>query len=481
MFRHNKFAITALGTICLSACGDDSPTNPPAVSADAGSDAASSETSVPEEAGSPPKTTCENIATQCADYDDVDGLGNLCLRTADVADVDQCEALSETCLAVCTPNGEPPPVSEAAQDVTAEECDRQVGEPCHPEDFGTGLGPLCHRVGHSGNVTWCSAVYDQCVALCGGAEAHPESDGGHNDAATDAGLLHLTLQFGAVIGDEAFACGREYENVGSANSRVTPQDFRFYVSNIALVDGDGNEVPFTIDDVSPFQGGGVALLDFEDGTGACSNGNSATNTTISGSVPLGVYTGIKFSTSVPESLNHQDPTMLPAPLQAGDMTWGWLYGYKFLKAELLQVLPSIDAAAPGEIPITDAGALRDAGFFDAGVLADASAPMAGAGMLHVGSTLCSNASSADAGDNHGAAPTMSCQRPNRNAITLGDFDPESDIILANVGAMFAGSDLSQMAMCHFGQDACIPMFESVGLSVESGQPIDTQDAFRLQE
>lgn len=487
MKRWTKLAPVVLGTLWLSACGDDESAAGPLVSPPDGGDAAvvSSEPSMDEDSGTPAPSWCSNIALECADYDDVDGLGNLCLRTAADDDAAQCEALSETCDAVCKPNGEPPAVSEAARNVTAEECDRQVGEPCHPEDFGTGLGALCHRVGHSGNVAWCAAVYDQCVELCGGAEPVPGTDAGPTDAATDAGGVALTLQFRAVVGDQPFACGAEYTNVGTSHSTVTPQDFRFYVSDVALIDAQGREVPFTIDEAAPYQGGGVALLDFEDASGACQNGNEPTNTVISGTAPAGVYTAIRFSTAVPLELNHQDPTTLPAPLQAGDMTWGWLYGYKFIKAELLEVASTVDAATHEMPTALDAGGsgmtAMDAGGMHHGAMGDGSAPMLGAGVLHVGSTACSNAPSADAGDDFAAGPITSCQLPNRNAITLVDFDPSTSVIVADVAAMFAAADLSQMAMCHSGQPECAPMFDTVGIDWESGQASDTQSAFRVEE
>lgn len=128
----------------------------------------------------------------------------------------------------------------------------------------------------------------------------------------------MTLTFRGQVGDESFVCGEEYGGQGSAGTRVTPRDFRFYVSDLRLMTADGAEVPVTIAERSPFQASGVALLDFEDGTEGCADGNAALNATIRGAVAADEYVGVVFSLSVPEELNHGNPVLLhlsPAPIQ----------------------------------------------------------------------------------------------------------------------------------------------------------------------
>jgi uncharacterized repeat protein (TIGR04052 family) len=406
--------------------------------------------------------TCELIDSACAGFDDEDGLGNLCLRVSAGADAEECGALGEECLEFCQENA--PAIVDAG---IAEAACEEMGDRCHDLDDGQGLGHLCHETGHAGNAVWCAAIYDECTALCGHSE--PDLDGGLDSATSDASppSQSVTLNFRALFGDQAFACGQEYAGQGTPPAVVTPQDFRLYISDVRLIDSVGAEVPFNIDDRSPFQGGGVALLDFEDGSGACQNGNSEMNSIITGTVPVGNYTGVVFSTAVPTDLNHEDPTTLPAPLQAGNMTWGWLYGYKFIKAEVLQVLPASEAMDAGSDAGTDASA-------------DASAPVPGAGLFHLGSTGCSNITEADAGENFAAPPAMTCSSPNRNRVELLGFNPADDVIIADVAELFAATDLTAISMCHSFGEACSDLFEAVGVDFATGAALDSQSFFRVE-
>jgi uncharacterized repeat protein (TIGR04052 family) len=268
----------------------------------------------------------------------------------------------------------------------------------------------------------------------------------------------VTLDFKAVFGDEEFACGQLYADQGTPPTLVTPQDLRFYVTDVRLINADGDEIPLSIEENAPYQGGGVALLDFEDGTGSCINGDSATNATLTGSIAAGDYVGIAFSTAVPVELNHADPTTLPGPLQAGAMTWGWLFGYKFFVAEVAQVLT--------ETETVDAGA-------------DAAAPVAGLGLVHLGSTECVNEFGADAGSDFAAPPSTACGKQNRNQIYLPDFTLDSSIVV-DLSALFGATDLTSVSMCHSSGDACPSMFESAGISFESGDALSEQTLFAVQ-
>ena len=88
----------------------------------------------------------------------------------------------------------------------------------------------------------------------------------------------------------------------------------------------GYEAPVALDDDGIFQSDGVALIDFEDGTGACTQGDDATNLELRGSVQAGTYTGIKLRIGVPLSANHQDPTTQPSPLNESSLVWSWNAG-----------------------------------------------------------------------------------------------------------------------------------------------------------
>ena len=144
----------------------------------------------------------------------------------------------------------------------------------------------------------------------------------------------VAINFEGWVGDEEFVCGESYENIGVSESTITPSDFRFYVSDIALIDEDGNAVPLELEQDGKWQYQNTALLDFEDGTNSCDNGTTDVNTTVVGSVPEGDYQGLQFTMGVPEDLNHEDAAIAPSPLNLTSMWWNWQGGYKFLRVEL---------------------------------------------------------------------------------------------------------------------------------------------------
>lgn len=277
----------------------------------------------------------------------------------------------------------------------------------------------------------------------------PVSDASATEGAPDAAApvprQAVTLRFTAQIGERDLRCGEVYAAQGSSGVRVEPTDLRLFVQDVQLVRSDGQLVPVTLDERLPWQTRDVALLDFEDGQGSCLVGNAETNDIVTGSVPAGSYRGVLFSNGVPEALSHADPATLPAPLQAGGMSWGWLLGYKFLVAELAQVNDG------------------DAGLPDAG--------LPGFSLLHLGSTACSG--------NPGAG-SVSCALPNRNAIRLDDFDPDVNRVVLDVGALFAETDLRQQAQCHSAGELCEPLFAAVGLGFGDGLPAAGQRAYRVE-
>ncbi len=286
----------------------------------------------------------------------------------------------------------------------------------------------------------------------GGAQG--DGDGGaQGDGDGNIPTKSVTLNFRAQVGDELFECGETYEKQGSSEVEVTPQDFRFFVSEVRLIDEDGDEVPVSLETRSPWQSPTVALLDFEDGSAGCKNGNKVMNAKVTGSIPEGDYVGVVFSTAVPLDLNHEDPATLPDPLQAGGMTWGWLSGYKFIRAELAAT------AEPkkGEDP--------------------------GVGVFHLGSTGCDNTPAqgdGGAGPNRGAPPTVECAQQNRNEIRLEEgFSLQDDVIVADIGAMMKTTDLAQKSQCHSSGESCSGFFESVGLDFQTGDQLDQQMVFRI--
>lgn len=455
--RRIKFQRTlATLAVCVfgSACGDDDARSPVSTS-DAGAKSSDAESSNDAGAGI---DQCAAVGTACNGKDDVDGVGNLCLRAAASEDQAACGTLYDTCLTYCE-TGEAP--GRPAGAPSKEQC-AAMGHACHDFDEGSGLGQLCHSVGHQANVTQCEALYDGCVALCniddsdaGHHGHHPEEDAG---VGTDAGsLVPITLRFAAAVGIYPFECGAEYTGVGSSNSTVTPTDLRLFVSDVQLIEADGTRVRLELDEFPPFQSNSVALLDFADGTGACSNADSALNAQITGLVPDGNYVGLSFSTSVPLDINHTDPTLNAPPLHPSSMTWSWLLGYKFLVAGLKQVdstsVMDLDAGADAAVP--------------------APVPATGAAELHVGSIGCYNPPMSD-------PATVECGKPNRNSITFSAFDPFENTVVLDVAQLFANVDLSEVVMCHSAMEACSDMFASIGLDYATGMAAAEQTAFRVE-
>lgn len=260
----------------------------------------------------------------------------------------------------------------------------------------------------------------------------------------DAGQETVSIRFAAKVGTETFRCGTQYSNLGTTADTIEPHDLRFFVQDVALIDATGKEVPVTLEARAPWQTTQVALLDFEDGSGQCSNGNADMNAVVTGSVPAGSYTGLAFTNGVPAADNHADPATAQAPLTAGGMTWGWLFGHLFIKAEV-------------------GSTTTDGGY----------------GLLHLGSVGCSNAT--DGGDdNQGAGPSVACSQGNRNRITLSTFDVSKNTVVLDVKTLFASTDLKAESKCHSMGPACPPLFSNVGLDFDGGARMPAAPAFRVE-
>ena len=287
------------------------------------------------------------------------------------------------------------------------------------------------------------------------------ADGG-SDASSDDVLV--TLNFKGKLGSEELACDRTFSGVGSTRATVKVKDFRFFVNDLALVNESGADVPVMLVDGGNFQAQNVALIDFTDAKGSCASAGTDVNTVITGRVPRGSYTGIKFSTGVPEQLNHGDPALAPAPLKAPGLSWDWLQGYRFTVAELAYV-------SGGELP--DAGS-ADAGLADAGASTGGGGHMGGSssigGAVHVGSTGCLG----------GAGVTISCTKQNRNLIRLSGFDPARNSVVADLAAVFANVDLTRDTQCHGRGEECTPMFSALGVDITTGAALPTQTVFRVE-
>lgn len=245
---------------------------------------------------------------------------------------------------------------------------------------------------------------------------------GDDDNSTTVETQAVELNFTGLVDGEAFSCSSAYE-LGTANTPSVFSEFKLYISSVELIKADGTAQALTFDHDGKWQYGDVALLDFEDATGSCLNGNADVNTVVKGTVPDADYTGLRFVLGVPFQSNHADAATAPAPLNLTSMFWSWQSGYKFLRVD---------------------GKAADAGF-----------------RVHLGSTGCAM----------GDGDTVeTCTHPNRPTITFSDFDVSSDTVNVDIGKLFADLDMtpdanmnSRICMSGPNDEPCNQVFPLLGL------------------
>jgi uncharacterized repeat protein (TIGR04052 family) len=270
----------------------------------------------------------------------------------------------------------------------------------------------------------------------------PEHD---TDAGTDDGLRQVDIRFLGLVGGRALHCGESYDGQGASRQRITPHDFRFFVQEVRLTRVSGPALAVSFDERATVQTKDVALIDFTDQSGQCSAGDGTMNVHVTGRVPAGETTGIELVLGVPETLNHQAFTSARAPLNDPSTYWGWSNGYRF-------VLAALDTEPDSQTLAADGGA-----------------NVPGLSLVHIGSGGCT-------GKN---ATGYTCSRPNRAHIVLDHFDPEQDVISADLGEVFRGVDLRQALECHGLEPGCETAFAAFGLNAD-GQAMDAQHVFGVQ-
>jgi len=114
---------------------------------------------------------------------------------------------------------------------------------------------------------------------------------------------------------------------------------------------------------------------------------------VHGSVPAGIYTGLKFDLGIPFALNHGNASTAPSPLNFTAMFWSWNAGYKFLRID------------------TGDDKFR----------------------MHLGSTGCDGGSP--------SSPPTTCARPNIGSVILTGFNPSHSVIVADIAALLSDSNL----------------------------------------
>lgn len=241
--------------------------------------------------------------------------------------------------------------------------------------------------------------------------------------------MPISIPFAAEIGGKTFSCAETFAGLGSTAAEMQALDFRLFISEVALTKADGSLQPISLEQDGQWQIGDLALLDFEDASGACANGTPGLNTTLRGTVPEGAYTGLALTVGVPFAQNHQDPTLAPAPLNTTAMFWNWQGGYKFIRIDMAAVDKAPDAK----------------GWF-----------------LHLGSTMCDAASKTEA--------PKACKNENRIALRFDGFDPAKNTLVIDPAKVVADADLKVNApetspgCMSFLKDAdCLTVMGKLGL------------------
>ncbi len=281
----------------------------------------------------------------------------------------------------------------------------------------------------------------------------------------------VTIRFQAQVGHQAFHCGESYA-LGTPPIQVTPTDFRFYISDVALVDAAGKAVPVTLQQDGQWQFQSVALLDFEDKSGACANGTPEMRDRVVGTVPPGDYRRLRFTLGVPFDLNHADATLATSPLNLTSLWWNWQGGYKFLRIDLAMAAqaPAADHPSPSHQAKGGQGEASHGKPHPAGHESQSGFA------IHLGSTACQS--------DRAMQPPMRCDHPNRAEVSLA-FNPTQDVVIADLAALLAATNLATNhphtpAGCMAAPDDrdCAGIMHNLGLPFQ-GQVFQGQTFFRV--
>ncbi|MCZ8321024.1 MAG: metallo-mystery pair system four-Cys motif protein [Novosphingobium sp.] len=271
----------------------------------------------------------------------------------------------------------------------------------------------------------------------------------------------VAIRFAGEFAGKPFSCSERFSGIGTTNSTVSVTDYRLYVSEVALLRADGSAVFVDLDQDGRWQHQNVALLDFENGQGACVNGTAATNDTVRGSVPRGDYVGLVLTVGVPFALNHADPTLAPSPLNLTGMFWNWQVGYKFIK---------VDLSTAGQ-PARQAQSGGSHG-------GSAAEPAPSGWSLHLGSTMCPAASRTQ-------APAQ-CANANRIAVRFARFDAGRNVVVVDPARVLAKANVdanapeSPAGCMSFPNDPdCMTVMPAMGLSY-GGQPAGPQELLSIR-
>ncbi len=241
-----------------------------------------------------------------------------------------------------------------------------------------------------------------------------------------------TIPFSLMSGSDTVRCGGSF-SLG-ATSGVTPQDLRFFISDVSMHTPDGRIVPVGLVQDGQWQYDTAALLDFEDRSSTCTVGTAGTNTSLRiASTVAPVYSGITFTLGLPQRLNKLQNTTSPAPFNTSGMYWAWASGYKFTKVEFTATSTS---------------------------------------QTHIGSTNCA-----------GASDPANCAKPFASTITITTgLNPASQSVVLDLNAMYQGYAATSGSACMpgAGNANCDAMMANIGLNSSTGVATGSQTAFKVQ-
>jgi uncharacterized repeat protein (TIGR04052 family) len=275
----------------------------------------------------------------------------------------------------------------------------------------------------------------------------------------------ITIRFAGKVGDRPFACEQSYK-LGQPVTTVIPTDFRFYVSDVTLIDTDGKAVPLKLTQDGKWQYQTVALLDFENKSGTCANGTTDIRDQVVGTVPKGNYKGLKFTLGIPFKLNHADATLASSPLNLTSLWWNWQFGYKFLRIDLQS-----QVTAERTKQMHKNGGNASPGSHGQGGKSKGFA-------IHIGSTGCKAETASQT--------PSSCSNSNTEVVEFPSFTPAQSVIVADLAALVANSDLSRNqpntppgCMSEPGDQDCAGIMANLGLSFGS-KAAAKQTFFRVE-
>lgn len=250
-----------------------------------------------------------------------------------------------------------------------------------------------------------------------------------------------SIQVQPLVNGSAFSCDSAVTGLGTTSASTWITHFRMFVHDVALVTAEG-EVPLDLTTDGEWQGEGVALLDFDDGQGKCTDANGVTNDLIIGTAPVGTEaTGLAFTVGVPKDLNHVDASTAAPPFNDTGLWWTWSGGYKWTRIDFEN-----DAGDP---------------FY-----------------FHHGATGC------DGNPTDG----FTCAYENVTRVVIDSFDAETQTLGFDIGSLFAGNDFDapvdfaagdfvKGCMAFGGDPECVPIFNSMGINFEDASPGPAQTVF----